>query len=499
MYVPPEKTHIYGLYEIPENENDPHIYRYIGKADNVSIRFRDHINDRHINLDTNKKNVWLTDAMDNRNVKIGVDILETIEFDKWEDQEDYWYRKYINNELTNDPSKIGRGHKPNKKTIHRKYPRQKRPRKYDITYDECRAWVKDLDIRTSPLWHQFIKTDAFPKHIPRDPEGYYKGYGWKGWQHFLSQEYLSLEEAKEYIKKYNFKSHREYRKYWDENKYFSRLLPPRPFEFYKDCGRGLKDWEEFSGINKEKRYKNISNMTKERYMTYEEACLFVRANNIYLEKEYDKFIKDNPHIKLPDSPQYTYKNIGWVDFPTFLNTNFLSYIEAINFLNPLKLKTVKEYQKYIRANNITNLPLDARSCYKCYKNKTDFSWDIYLSRAEYNYLSPKELFEVLNYFNITTPDEYKELQNEYPDMLKVYPDEVSEYIDIFNGSKYTSAKYLPYDIAKLLVKFLVNKSVYNDDFIILNRQRFCLPINPRPHYSLLDRGWISWDDFLSRD
>ena len=53
------------------------------------------------------------------------------------------------------------------------------------TFEEARAFVHSLGLRSSREWRVWTKSGNKPKDIPADPRNTYKDTGWKGWGDWL--------------------------------------------------------------------------------------------------------------------------------------------------------------------------------------------------------------------------------------------------------------------------------------------------------------------------
>ncbi len=91
-----KKTYIYSL-SFPEGN-----VRYVGKTNNPNERLNQHIYQAKRNKYNSHKNNWIRELLDNGNKPI-LEIIEEVEYDKWEDCEKYWINqfKYWNFKLIN--------------------------------------------------------------------------------------------------------------------------------------------------------------------------------------------------------------------------------------------------------------------------------------------------------------------------------------------------------------------------------------------------------------
>jgi hypothetical protein len=57
-----------------------------------------------------------------------------------------------------------------------------------LEYEEARAILKNLELKTVAEWIAYRKSGVIPKNIPSNPNVIYKESGWKGWDDFLGKE-----------------------------------------------------------------------------------------------------------------------------------------------------------------------------------------------------------------------------------------------------------------------------------------------------------------------
>lgn len=83
------KTHIYGLVCPLTNQ-----IRYIGKANNLSNRRKEHHQLSRLNRESNnhRKN-WILKLL-SLDLKASIVLLEEVEIDKWQEREKFWIKKY---------------------------------------------------------------------------------------------------------------------------------------------------------------------------------------------------------------------------------------------------------------------------------------------------------------------------------------------------------------------------------------------------------------------
>jgi hypothetical protein len=147
---------------------------------------------------------------------------------------------------------------------------------------------------------QYQKWEDRPKNLPSNPQQSYKE--WTNWYDFLGVEkveFLSYEEAIQYLRENNITSRPAYRKCKSKN------LPSNPDIFYKEW----TGWSDFFGRK------------KTQFASYKEALELIQKYKISSSREYQaarlevNIIVDGQMKFLPSKPHLKYKQWpGWDNF-----------------------------------------------------------------------------------------------------------------------------------------------------------------------------------------
>ena len=189
-----------------------------------------------------------------------------------------------------------------------------KPKDY-LSYNDARQLMIENDIKTLKEYHEFykkLKNDG-KNILPASAEQYYSLRGeWVGSFHFFNKigltdkekhnNFLTYEEAKNYIKNFNFKDRNEYREYVRREKI--PFLPVIPENTYKKDFVSMYDF-----LGKE----------KPQLLSYEEAKEFSIKNGFKTSREYFAYRKNNKNCMLPQHPERDYRE--WVSWADFLETN----------------------------------------------------------------------------------------------------------------------------------------------------------------------------------
>ena len=359
-----------GIIYIYTLHNGDGIVRYVGKTCSPKNRLYSHVQSAirksETGIKTSHKENWILKELKEGNEIIMSEIEQT-DKDCWQEREIYWISQYDN--LTNIAPGGGRNgiikytisYEDAKEMIHSlnitsqenylklfkigllddtilpKYPkscvsfndkwagwgdylghnRSSDNAKADfyLSYEEAKEYIKQFNIKSHSEFKKFAKSKDFPICISPRPERYYsnKNRGWKNYNDFLDlevTEYLDYKLAKEIIKQFNFQNSNEYYKYWDQNKI--KNLPKCPNIHYKN--KGWTFWGEFLGTG-----KISDNLKFEQYYTYEETKEILKNKNLQNKSEYLKFLNEVKDERLHRNPQNTYKKKGsWIKWGNFL-------------------------------------------------------------------------------------------------------------------------------------------------------------------------------------
>jgi len=131
------------------------------------------------------------------------------------------------------------------------------------SYEEARAFARQLGIRTEPEWRAYCRNEngkypARPPDIPSNPSRAYRDAGWSTWGDFLGsntiaahkRSFLSFKDARAFARGLGFRSHLEWRAWCQAGKRPPNI-PAGPDQIYRD--RGWKGWGDFLGTGNVRR------------------------------------------------------------------------------------------------------------------------------------------------------------------------------------------------------------------------------------------------------
>lgn len=352
-----EITYIYGLYEIGKEEQ----IRYIGKSDNVKKRLHDH---KYDNRKTSYKSSWVKSVLSNGG-KIGATIIAVVDKNSWKEKEKYYIAEYRKTHKLVNLTDGGDGKLTNI---------------YNKTLKECKEYLKE----NKPEWvnslnnyKKWSKMNDFPSFLPKAPNKVFND--WVSWGDYLGTNYirtihrkkyyLSFNEAKEYLAKFNFKNKEQFLK-----QSFPLFISKKPQNTYINDWKG---WSDFLGYEPYKTKKNdkILSLNDAKKWIYENyGGLTVSEYKILTKRE------DFPKF-LAKSPDNYYSNFKWGEY-LFSNKKkkskefYMSFEEARNIARTLGLKNNREWRSWRLNRPIDYIRIPGSPDYT-YKDKW-ISWSDWL-------------------------------------------------------------------------------------------------------------------------
>jgi superfamily II DNA or RNA helicase len=201
-----------------------------------------------------------------------------------------------------------------------------------LPFEEARAFVHTLKLKTSAEWREFCKgklpdKGLLPDNIPAAPQSSYSKKDWKGFGNWLGTEkiapqnrfFLRFEEARTFVHSLKLKGVDEWYKFCRgqlPNKEARPLaIPFKPERTY--LGKGWNGYGDWLGTG------TIANFDK-KFRPFEVARAFVRSLKLNNTQEWNKFCKGQLPEKgmrptdIPTTPSRTYAKLGWKGFDDWL-------------------------------------------------------------------------------------------------------------------------------------------------------------------------------------
>jgi len=248
-----------------------------------------------------------------------------------------------------------------------------------LTFEEARAFVHTLELKSQNEWRPYSKSKNRPSNIPASPDRFYKDTGWISWGDWFGtstiatrlRTFRKFKKARAFVHTLGLESDYEWRSYAASgNK--PNDIPYSPDKTYGTEGwKGMGDW-----------LGTRSKSTRSRiYLPFEEARLFTHKLNFKRQSEWKFYSKSGKRPEsIPGNPYKFYEDEGWISWPDWLGSGgisrkfhvWLTYEEAKVIVHTLGLNSHNEWREYSKSKNRpSNIPASPA---KYYKGQGWISW-----------------------------------------------------------------------------------------------------------------------------
>jgi superfamily II DNA or RNA helicase len=395
-----------------------------------------------------------------------------------------------------------------------------------LTFEEARDFIRKIGLKNVNDWYEFARSEQLPSEIPRAPEVTYKDNGWIGIGDWIGTDkvadqfrvYLSFDEAKEFMREHKIISMPDWLKFRKRNN-----IQNIPFKLERTYAENWIGAEDFFGTLK---------------LGFNEAKEFVSKLKIKSSRDYAEYRKseDFPCF-MPGVPNRFYKDDGWVDWKDFLGyekrktipkKKCLEFIEAMELVGKMKIKTSTEYKRLFLDKEFKTHTLLPFKPERVFKNSGWKDWSYFLGKGE----KPKKSYsknwngneewigidkldfqiakEFVAKLNIKSSRDYTKYRksNDFPIFLpgvpyRFYKDKGwLDWQDFLGYVKKNSRakKTLEFIEAKELVgKMKIKTSIEYKRLFSDNEFKTNTLLPFKPERVFLDKGWKGWDDFLGKE
>ena len=333
----------------------------------------------------------------------------------------------------------------------------------------------------------------------------------KLWEKLSRFNWMPFKQAREFVRKFKFKSTNEWKNYVKSDQR-NDLIPANPGRVYKS--NGWISYGDFLGNGKIATQQRV-------FLNYSEAKQFVSGLNLKTHIEWlDYLKKDIKPDNIPSNPQKAYKNDGWIGYGDFLGTGnisnkkkkFLSYEECKKFVEPLKIKNIREWNVFSSSGKRPkNVPSNPQLAYKDngWISYGDFLGTGVIADSKRKFKSFNEFKVFVKSLNINSSKEYRNYLKNNSLQLDIpsSPEQVyknsgwTTWPDIL-GKGLKDAKnidYLSYSNAKKIIKkFKLETSTNWYEFCKTDSKPEKIPTSAKRYYE--NNGeWKGWADFLGKE
>jgi hypothetical protein len=185
-------------------------------------------------------------------------------------------------------------------------------------FDDARAFVHGLHLKSRAEWTRYCKSGMKPTDIPSNPEQVYRARGWKGVGDWLGtgsiaswqKVFLPFHDAREYVRSLVLTCERDWLDYCKSGDRPS-YIPSNPAKAYKGRGwSGVKDW--LGAVNN-------SNPKERRFRSFQEARQYVQTLGLRTVADWRAYAKSGKRPPdIPVTPDQVYRDAGWAGFDDWL-------------------------------------------------------------------------------------------------------------------------------------------------------------------------------------
>jgi|GEM_PF-267533 len=417
------------------------------------------------------------------------------------------------------------------------------------SFEEARKFIRKLKLKSGQEWKkycagQFPEKGIKPPDIPRKPNGTYKNKGWISMGDWLGTkviahyyiQYRNFEQARTFARSLRLKNSTEWIKYSKgelSKKKKPIDIPASPAGVYKNKGwKGMGDW---LGTGTHAPGTIL-------YRPFIEAKKFVQLLGLKNHSDWKKYCagkfkdKGRKPVDIPASPQYIYKENGWINMRDWLgaprlrtnNIIYRKYEEAQKFVKELELANSFDWERYCKGKmpeksiKPDDIPADPGRVYKNSDWKGFADWlGTRVNKAAFKvaFLPYEEAKKLVNSLGLKNQRQWRsyckgELADKKPEYIpgkpeRVYKDDGWTGLGDWLGTGALSPfpKYQPvyrqlrpYNEAKTFAKKLKLKS-WKQWFSYCSgklphpvAKPQDIPTNPQRSYK--NKGWTNWGDWL---
>ena len=214
-------------------------------------------------------------------------------------------------------------------------------------FEDARAYVRGLNIRSESEWRAWCKSGDRPLDIPIAPDRTYLEWkdwpDWFGYKRKLGAEFLPFEEARSFVRRQHIASWKDWRK-WMANGKRPIDVPAAPYRIYAGKGwRGMDDW------------LGTGHVRRDAWRSFRSARLFVHGLGLLNKDRWAEFSKSGQRpADIPGSPDKVYAAHGWKGWGDWFGTGtvanrarqFRPFVEARAFARSLGLWNQGEWREF---------------------------------------------------------------------------------------------------------------------------------------------------------
>jgi superfamily II DNA or RNA helicase len=196
-------------------------------------------------------------------------------------------------------------------------------RRYRL-FEEARAYVRGLGLKSFPKWLAYCKSGGKPDDIPANPNNVYRHKGWVGWGDWLGtgriadreRVYRPFQQARDFAQSLKLKTGAD----WNDFASSGNLppdIPSAPWQTYRNKGwTSMGDWTGTHRVT----------YGKQQLLPFEEARDHARSLRLKSQAGWKAYCKSGKKPQaITAHPEIAYATAGWVDWGDWLGTGFIAY------------------------------------------------------------------------------------------------------------------------------------------------------------------------------
>ena len=223
-----------------------------------------------------------------------------------------------------------------------------RPRKPRPPFEEARAFVRTLGLRTTKEWRKWAASRDRPRDIPKDP---YEAYGqaYLGMRDWLGVSYRAFAEARAYARTLGLRTTAEWRR-WAASPARPPDIPRHPSGTYGVAFLGIRDW--------------LGVPSRPPWRPFPEARSFVHGLGLHRGVEWAAYAR-SPSCPpdIPGHPRDAYGD-SYRGMRDWLGTTLFDFAAARAFVHALGFTSARQWTAFARSTRRPRqIPRDPRGAY----------------------------------------------------------------------------------------------------------------------------------------
>jgi superfamily II DNA or RNA helicase len=226
------------------------------------------------------------------------------------------------------------------------------------SFEEARAFVNDLKLKTVKEWFEYCRSGEKPEDIPANPRDVYEEwvswFDWLGTESYL--EKLPFEQARAFARGLKLPNKDAWTQ-WCQSEKRPANIPSNPNKQYPDEWDGWPDW------------LGNFNLSKGGSRPFKEVRAYARGLGLTSHNQWVKHCRRCKQRKLreiigiPTNADQAYQDNGWAGWPDFLGAEkftkrkALSFKKARAYVHTLNIPSFDAWRKYCKSGKLpTNIP-----------------------------------------------------------------------------------------------------------------------------------------------